>query len=193
MKHNRLTIVIAQLATLLLVTSAAVAAADEAPRRFEAIATDAQEVRGNGTAEQPFVAADFDSPGEAHATFRFDRGLTQVRVRVTLRHLADTFTRAHLHCARAGENGPIALGFIAPGPLERNGKLIHGTLTNADLHVNQNPDAQAPSCQDSIGRPINTMAALASAMRDGLIYLNIHTTEQPAGEVRGQVYEDEVD
>lgn len=37
------------------------------------------------------------------------------------------------------------------------------------------------------------MAALAYAMRDGLVYLNIHTDLRPAGEVRGQVYEDDVD
>ena len=192
MKQNRRRFLVAPLTVLLVCTSASALAEDDAPNRFLTKATAAQEVRGSGTEDDPFVTVDFDSSGEAAALFRFDRGLSQMRVRITLRHLEGNFTRAHLHCARAGENGPIALGFIAPGPLSLNGKQITGTLKNADLQANQNPDPQATSCQDTIGRPINTMAALAYAMRDGLVYLNIHTDLRPAGEVRGQVFEDDV-
>ena len=85
------------------------------------------------------------------------------------------------------------MGFIESGPLSLNGKEITGTLKNADLQADQNPNPDATSCQDTIGRPINTMAALAYAMCDGLVYLNIHTDLRTAGEVRGQVFEDDVD
>jgi hypothetical protein len=40
-----------------------------------------------------------------------------------------------------------------------------------------------------VGRPVNNIAALAFAKRDGLIYVNLHTPTQPAGEVRGQLVE----
>ena len=193
MKQTRRPLLLAPLTVSLVCASTAALSDDAAPTRFLTKATAAQEVRGSGTEDAPFVAVDFDSSSEAAALFKFDRGLSQMRVRITPRHLEGNLTRAHLHCARAGENGPIALGFIAPGPLSQNGKQITGTLNNADLQANQNLDPQATSCRDTIGRPINTMAALAYAMRDGLVYLNIHTDLRPAGEVRGQVYEDDVD
>ncbi len=41
-----------------------------------------------------------------------------------------------------------------------------------------------------IGRPVNNIAALALAMRDGLIYINVHTAAFGGGEIRGQLLED---
>jgi len=38
-----------------------------------------------------------------------------------------------------------------------------------------------------VGRPVSNIAALAFAMRDGLIYFNVHTTEFSSGEIRGQM------
>ena len=32
-----------------------------------------------------------------------------------------------------------------------------------------------------------TLADLAEAMLDGMVYVNVHTTDFPAGEIRGQV------
>jgi tRNA pseudouridine-54 N-methylase len=60
--------------------------------------------------------------------------------------------------------------------------VASGTLNNNDL-------VGGAGCVDVIGRPVTNIAALAFAMREGLIYVNLHTTDNPAGEVRGQLLE----
>lgn len=111
----------------------------------------------------------------------FDAGFTNVRVHVRVSDPTN-IVAAHFHCGKPGENGPIVFGLISPGPLALEGNTIKGTLTNA----NANP---AANCVPLIGRPVNNIAALALAMREGLVYLNIHTSSFPAGEIRGQMLE----
>jgi len=88
---------------------------------------------------------------------------------------------AHFHCGRAGTNGPVAFGILNPGPLMEVTRHTRLTLTNDEV--------VEADCLDSVGRPVNNIAALALAMRDGLIYLNLHTPTAPMGEVRGQMLE----
>jgi len=144
--------------------------ADDAGLRFKATLDGAQEV--------PAVAT--MTTGEIHA--RFNPALSEVAVELTINNGVDV-TRAHFHCARPGANGPIAFGLFVPGPLTFDNAGAQGTLTNADF--------SGADCVPNIGRPVNNIAALAFAMRDGLIYLNVHTTANPGGEIRGQLLEDE--
>ncbi len=65
--------------------------------------------------------------------------------------------------------------------------MAEGTLTNADI-----TDVGA-DCVPAIGRPVNNIASLAFAARDGLIYANVHTVANPPGEIRGQLLEDDKD
>ncbi len=112
---------------------------------------------------------------------KFDDALTRVEVKLKVKGGA-TVVAAHFHCARAGENGPVAFGLFSPGPLSFDGRQARGTLTNADY--------TGADCVPNIGRPVNNIAALALAMRDGLIYINVHTASNPPGEVRGQMLEE---
>jgi hypothetical protein len=90
-------------------------------------------------------------------------------------------TAAHLHCGRAGQNGPVAF-FLYGGPTrDVNGLLAMGTLDNEDYTGND--------CTAAIGRPVNNIASLVLAARDGLIYVNVHTEDNPPGETRGQLWE----
>ena len=91
-------------------------------------------------------------------------------------------TRAHFHCARPGENGPIVFGLVDPGPGAFDGNRVKVTLTNDDFNDKD--------CIPNIGRPVNNIAALAFAMRDGLIYANAHSDAFPKGEIRGQMLND---
>lgn len=142
---------------------------DDNPFKFTATATGAQEVI------ETFVT----STGRVQA--RFDRGLTEVKIRVRLRGINSMVRAAHFHCARAGQNGPPAFGLLSPGPLTEINKNVRVTLTNADF--------TGADCESVIGRPVNNIAALFGAMRDGLIYFNVHTADFPPGEIRGQMLE----
>jgi hypothetical protein len=53
-----------------------------------------------------------------------------------------------------------------------------------------NLDFTGADCTPIVGRPVNNIAALAFAMRNGLIYANVHTDVFPAGEQRGQMLKD---
>lgn len=114
----------------------------------------------------------------AVATADFNLELSTVRVHLVVRD-GTHVVAAHFHCALPGDAGPVAFGLFSPGPLAFGGVQAKGTLTNADF--------TGSDCVPAIGRPVNTIAALAFAMREGLIYLNVHTTDNPAGEVRGQM------
>src|SRR5690606_35685690 len=92
-------------------------------------------------------------------------------------------TQAHLHCARPGQNGPIVL-FLSE--LEEQGRDVDGPLAQG-TRGNEHIEASAAGCSELIGRPVNNIAALAFAAADGLIYANVHSVVNPAGEIRGQL------
>ena len=144
-----------------------------------AVHADGLEFSATLSGAQEVPAVDTDASGRINA--RFDSGFTKVRVDVRINGLAETFAAAHLHCNRAGANGPVPFGLINPGPLSFDGRRIRGVLTNADF--------TGSDCVGATGRPINNIASLAFAMRDGLIYLNVHSSDVPSGELRGQLLE----
>jgi hypothetical protein len=142
---------------------------------FLAVLTGAQEV----TTPPGGVTTDRTAIGTAD----FDPGFTRVRVHVRVSDPSN-IVAAHFHCGKPGENGPIVFGLFSPGPLALEGNSVRGTLTNAEANA-------AANCVPLVGRPVNNIAALALAMREGLVYLNIHTSAFPAGEIRGQLLEHE--
>jgi len=129
----------------------------------------------SGAQEVPEVV----TPATGKIKAKFDKGFTAVTVDLKIEDLVGSLTGAHFHCARPGANGPVALGLMSPGPLSFDGKRIRGTLTNADF--------AGADCLPTIGRPVNNIVALAFAMQDGLIYVNVHSDVNPSGEIRGQM------
>jgi len=86
-------------------------------------------------------------------------------------------TGAHIHSGKQGENGPVVAGLFNPsmngaptGSI--NGLLTAGTLTSSQL---TGPLA---------GKTIDN---LVSMIRSGDAYVNVHTTQNQNGEVRGQI------
>jgi len=118
-------------------------------------------------------------------TLEFDAGLTQAAVTLTLESDAAAATAAHFHCGRAGTDGSVAVGLIGPG-LCAAAQLATGALTCALT----NTDFSEPAgCEGVIDRPINNIASLFFALRDGLVYANIHASTNTSGEIRGQLIE----
>lgn len=115
-------------------------------------------------------------------TLHFDAGLSQVMVELRLDGDPANATRAHFHCALPGEPGPIVFGMVEPGPCDP-ADLAAGDLVCAIT----NADFAGADCGEIIGRPVSNIAALFFAARQGLIYANVHTNDNPPGEVRGQL------
>lgn len=130
--------------------------------------------------EENFVPGGTNTEAAGRIRAQFDKALTKVAVNLRIKNLAGAFAAAHFHCNRPGQNGPVVFGLVMPGPLEFDGKRVRGILTNADF--------TGADCMPLIGRPVNNIAALAFAMRDGLIYVNVHSSVFPAGEIRGQMH-----
>ena len=131
----------------------------------------------SGAQEEPGVIT---STGGS-ASFDFNSALSEVSF--DLRVFGSGITQAHLHCAPAGVNGPIVVFLFGPVDAGTNliGTPIQGTISNDDII----PTEDNPSC----GRIINNVASLFAAMRAGGIYVNVHSSNNPSGVVRGQVFE----
>jgi hypothetical protein len=119
-----------------------------------------------------------DSKGRGHAQFWLSKDGTSLRYKLIVANV-ENVTQAHIHIAPRGANGPVVaflFGFV-PGGVTENGVLAEGTITQANL----------------IARPAigfrATMADLLAAMRSGNAYVNVHTVQLPAGEIRGQIEE----
>jgi hypothetical protein len=87
-------------------------------------------------------------------------------------------TQAHIHRAPAGENGPVVAWLYPDAPPAQlipgrsSGILATGVITPDDL---VGPLADA------------TLDDLSEAMRAGNTYVNVHTSQYPPGEIRGQI------
>ena len=156
---------------IVFLTLSGIAYVDDLKLNFRATLTGAQEVPQR------------DSPAKGEIKVVFDRGFTKLDVDLRVSsNTVGVITRAHFHCAKPGENGPIVFGLFVPGPFPVSDR-VNGTLTNADY--------TGADCVPTTGRPVNNLASLAFAMREGLIYANVHTSVFPGGEVRGQMIETE--
>jgi len=81
-------------------------------------------------------------------------------------------TAAHLHTGQAGTNGPIALNlFAAPAGSPAQTVNVSGTSKGSDL----------------VGPLQGNFAEFVRAVKGGTIYVNVHTTGNPGGEIRAQV------
>ena len=90
--------------------------------------------------------------------FMVSKDLSVIRYNVVVQDLSGAISGAHLHYGAAGTNGGVAEDL---SPMV-NGNVISGMISN-------------PS------------AMLLDSMMMGKVYLNVHTANNPSGEIRGQL------
>lgn len=126
-----------------------------------------------GSEEVPSV----DTRAQGQATFRLARDGNSVEFKLNVSNIEDVLM-AHIHLAPAGSNGGVVVWLYPAGPPPQlipgrhQGELASGTFTADDL--------VGPLAGASLGD-------LIEAMRNGGAYVNVHTTANPGGEVRGQI------
>lgn len=84
----------------------------------------------------------------------------------------DAATAAHIHAGGPDDAGPVMV-FLFSGPTTGSG--FTGELSNGQ--ITRSSSFTAPFTLDSV----------LARMRNGTAYVNVHTTANPPGEIRGQV------
>lgn len=156
---------------ILLVSSiAAINSFDTKPNILNAYATVAGfTAQLSGNEEVPPVQTDATGSAEFTAP-HFDN----IRFSLNVSNI-DKVTAAHIHSGKIGENGPIVVTLFkteTPSAEPINGNLASGNITNANL---EGPMAG------------KTLIDLNKSMELGETYVNVHTEENPNGEIRGQI------
>lgn len=149
------------------------AAATTAAILLTAAAASAQQVR---------MTATLSAGEETPALLSGAVGTAEVGVDVTARELSVTVrvfnlptasTAGHIHVGPRGVAGPVVLDF--PGVAGRTGDFV--------LAFRLSQTALRPNA--ALG--INTMEDVIQAIVGGNAYVNIHSTTNPGGEIRGQL------
>ena len=137
------------------------------------------EIGLSGSQEIPEVTT--TTSGTATLTFATD--LSGMHFAVTVLD-GIKLVQGHLHCAKAGVNGPIFAFLFGPvaGGIDVDGGTATGTLTNDEILT--------PVACGGPGLDIINIASLASAMKEGRVYVNVHSIANPSGEIRGQILGD---
>jgi hypothetical protein len=133
----------------------------------------------SGANENPPTA----SPGTGTAQVTLDTASHTLRVRVTFSGLTSNTTAAHIHCCIAApQNTGVATTVPAfPGfPLGVTSGSLDQTYNTLDAGTWNPAFVTAHG-----GTPAGAEAFLASGLAQGMAYLNIHTSVNPGGEIRG--------
>jgi hypothetical protein len=128
----------------------------------------------DGESEVPVVITN------AHGKAFFKRVGDQLEYRVIVGQI-DNVTQAHIHVQNPGaQTGPVVAWLYPDGPPAveipgtSNGMLANGNVTASDL----------------VG-PLSggSLDDLFAAIEAGTAYVNVHTTANPPGEIRGTLHE----
>lgn len=124
-------------------------------------------LKGENEVQDPPV----ETKAAGHASVKISKDETYLEYKITVANI-DNVTASHFHLVPAGSNGG-AVAFLFSGPASNpNGVLTEGVITEADL----------------LG-PLNDadFKDLINEIRAGNIYVNVHSTKFPGGELRGQL------
>lgn len=118
-----------------------------------------------------------DTDGQGQATFQVSSDGMAISYKLIVANI-ENVTQAHIHLAPAGMNGGVVAWLYPAAPPSQlipgrtQGILGEGEITAASLVGSLS------------GQPLS---ALLDAMRNGGAYVNVHTSQFPPGEIRGQI------
>jgi hypothetical protein len=124
-----------------------------------------------GFEEVPSVLT--NGSGFFHATVNRDGSISYF---LKVRDLSSTFAQAHIHFGQKDVNGGVMV-FLCGGPSVPCAEEVRGTLSAASV-------VGAATAQ---GVATGDIDAVIETLRSGNTYVNVHTANFPAGEIRGQV------
>jgi hypothetical protein len=133
-----------------------------------------------GDEEVPAV----DTRAQGQTNFQLNRAETELSYHLNVANIQNV-TQAHIHCGAAGVNGPVVLWLYPSAPPatlipgRSSGVLNRGTATAEDVVARPDSDA----CPGGVAN----FAELVEKMRTGEAYVNVHTSQFPPGEIRGQI------
>jgi hypothetical protein len=110
--------------------------------------------------------------------FHLSEDGTELHYTLSVTGLED-FTMAHIHYGEEGVNGGVSVWLY---PLEPPATLIEGTFTGIVATGVITDDEISPE-----GTIDGTLTSLLDAFAAEETYVNVHTTANPAGEIRGQI------
>lgn len=109
----------------------------------------------------------------ATADFALRRSDTELKFNLKVNNIENAVS-AHIHKGMPGQNGPIVANlFTGPAKIGMFSGLLAEGIIEAD-------DLSGPLA----GKPFSDLVDL---LRSGQAYVNVHTTQNPGGEIRGQV------
>ena len=117
------------------------------------------------------------SQAQAQANFKLSNDGSSLSYRLNVANIENVL-QAHIHMAPAGTNGPIVAWLYPSAPPAQlipgrsSGTLGEGSITAASL--------VGPLAGQSLG-------SLLAAIDAGNAYVNVHTSQFPPGEIRGNL------
>ena len=160
MSLRRIGFILAVLTSAVAAPSAAIA--QEAHPTFVAEMSSFEEVPGAASLAKGF------------AGFQVSMDGSTVYYTITVTDPSTQLVAAHLHLAPRGEAGAIVVPLCAAPakPCQTEGVVSQGTFTAADF--------TGAFANDNLDR-------LITESRNGMVYVNVHSTKFPTGEARGQL------
>ena len=118
-----------------------------------------------------------ETDGTGQALFQVSKDGTELHYKVILANI-ENVTMAHIHLAPAGTNGPVVVWLYPAAPPavllpgRTDGIVAEGVIKQSDLRGLL------------AGQPFSKLIEEIAA---GNTYVNVHTSQYPTGEIRGQI------
>jgi hypothetical protein len=109
---------------------------------------------------------------------------TSINYTLSYSALSSTAHFAHIHIGQAGANGAVIVFLCGGGgkPDCPTSGSVSGKLTSGDVKAIADQGVTATNFHE-----------LLIALRSGVAYVNVHSTNFPSGEIRGQIHSQEAD